>query len=516
MNRRYLLSIWALATGLFLLAGCSSVEKAATKTCDQVMPNIVIIYADDMGYGDLACQNPDSKIPTPNLDKLAQEGLRFTDGHCSSGICSPSRYALLTGRYHWRVFHHVVTSFGQPRFEPERLTLPEMLKGKGYRTACIGKWHLGWDWNAIKKQNAKPVKAKGFLPEAFDWSKRIPGGPVDQGFDYYFGDGTINFPPYCWIENDRVLEAPTESMTNGARTTQEGTWGFRSGPMVRDWDFYKVLPTLTDKTVEWISQQENDQPFFLYFSLPSPHAPIIPNEEFQGRTEAGDYGDFMFQTDWVAGQVLKALDTKELRDNTIVIFTSDNGPEKYAFERVRRHKHRSMGQLRGLKRDIWEGGHRVPFIVRWPGVIEPGRVSSTLISQIDLMATLAEIIGFDLPGDAAEDSFNQLTLWQDNSDRTVVRREHVHNTFRNEYAFRKDNWILIDHATGSMSVMPDWFIKENNYDMMMPNGGLYNLNEDIGQRQNLIDSFPAKAAGLRQRLSEIRDKGYSAGRFENH
>ena len=515
MNRRTFLKNCALSAGAFGLAGCKLLQSHSDQSSmSRPLPNIVIIYADDMGYGDLACQNPESKIPTPNLDQLAQEGVRFTDGHSSSGICTPSRYALLTGRYHWRDFHNIVTSFGQPRFESSRLTLPEMLKSKGYRTACIGKWHLGWDWESVKRPGAKPHKKTGYFPGDFDWSKPIPGGPVDHGFDYYFGDGTINFPPYCWVEYDRVLDAPTESLTMGKRETKEGSWEFRSGPMVKDWDPYKVLPTLTDKTVEWIGQQEKGQPFFLYFALPSPHAPIIPNKEFQGKTTAGGYGDFMYQTDHVAGQVLKALDEKGLRDNTIVIFTSDNGPEWYAFERVRRYNHRSMGQLRGLKRDIWEGGHRVPFMVRWPGVIEPGRISNAMISQIDLMATLAGVVGFDLPDTDAEDSFDQRSVWKDNSDRTAVRKSHVHNTFEDKYAIRKDNWLLINFKTGSMTKMPNWFIQENDYDVNMPEGGLYNLNEDIGQRKNYIEKYPQKAAELRKLLEDIRNKGHSAPRFQ--
>lgn len=496
---------------LFLVAigvvGCASSREF---TASQTRPNIVIIYADDMGYGDLACQNPDSKIPTPNLDKLAQEGARFTDGHSSSGICSPSRYALLTGRYHWRDFHSVVGAFGQPRFKAKRLTLPEMLRAKGYYTGCIGKWHLGWDWNAIKRPNAKPDKKNGYSPDDFDWSKPVPGGPLDHGFDYYFGDGTINFPPYCWVENDRIVEAPTVPLSLQGRQTKEGSWEFRGGPMVRDWDPYKVLPTLTEKGVQWIKQQKKNRPFFLYFALPSPHAPIVPSEEFQGQTTAGGYGDYMYQTDDVAGQLLQALDEKGLRDNTIVVFTSDNGPEKYAFERTRNVNHRSMGALRGVKRDIWEGGHRVPFVVRWPGVIEPGRVSSALISQIDLMATFAEIVGCDLPEDAAEDSFNQIAVWKDNADRTAVRSSHVHNTYKDRYAMRKDNWLLIDYKTGSMTEMPHWFIEDNSYDIDMPNGALYNLNEDIGQRKNRIDEHPEIAQELRGLLKDIRSSARSA------
>ena len=510
MNRRDFLKSCAISAGVVSFSGCA-VSKTSQSTV-QNLPNVVIIYADDMGYGDLACQNPQSKIPTPNLDKLAGQGVRFTDGHSSSGICTPSRYSLLTGRHHWRDFHGIVGSFGQPRFKENQLTLPEMLKTKGYRTACIGKWHLGWDWNAIKQPGVGDKKT--YEPADFDWSKPIPGGPTDHGFDDYFGDGTINFPPYAWVENDRMPVAPTEPLSLSNLKTQEGSWEFRPGPMVKDWNPYKVLPTLTEKTVDWIGRQNKKQPFFLYFALPSPHAPIIPDTAFQGKTEAGGYGDYMFQTDWSAGQILRALDKQGLADNTIVIFTSDNGPEKYAFERTRRYGHRSMGQLRGLKRDIWEGGHRVPFVVRWPGVIKPGRVNDALISQVDLMATIAGIVDYPLPDNSAEDSCDQLPAWKDNTDKTAVRTSHVHNTAANKYAIRKDNWVLIDYKTGSMSEMPDWYIQDNQYDTDMPKGGLYNLNEDVGQHKNYINEYPEKAAELRKLLKSIRDKGHSAPRLE--
>ncbi|MCL4786702.1 MAG: sulfatase-like hydrolase/transferase, partial [Verrucomicrobia bacterium] len=227
--------LFTLLLSLTWFAGFDLVVVAASR------PNIVILYADDMGYGDLAIQNPDSKIPTPNLDRLAREGMRFTDAHSSSGVCTPSRYALLTGRFHWRKFHGIVNSFGPPVLDDPELTLPEMLKAKGFRTACIGKWHLCWDWEAIKTGNAKPDPKTGYAADAFDWSKRIPGGPLDHGFDYYFGDDVPNFPPYTWFENDRVLIAPTEPLTITPQTA-EGNWEARPGPMASGWDFYAVIP----------------------------------------------------------------------------------------------------------------------------------------------------------------------------------------------------------------------------------------------------------------------------------
>lgn len=469
-------------------------------------PNIVIIYADDMGYGDLGVQNPESKIPTPRLDRLARQGMRFTDAHSSSGICTPSRYALLTGRYHWRKFHGIVNSFDPPALDDDELTLAEMLKQAGYRTACIGKWHLGWDWQAIKRPGAGPPDPKtGFPPDAFDWSLPIPGGPLAHGFDYYFGDDVPNFPPYAWIENDRLLEAPTEPLTITPETA-EGNWEARPGPMCRDWDFYAVVPRLARRTVEWIGQQHGrDGPFFLYMPLNSPHAPIVPTAEFRGRSQAGGYGDFMAQTDDAVGQLMQALDDHGFADDTLVIFTSDNGPERYAYERVRRFDHRSAGPLRGLKRDLWEGGHRVPLVVRWPGRVPAGAVSDALISQIDLFATLAAVVGERVPDNAAPDSYNLLDVLTRGapSPRTTI----VHNTMPDAYAVRHGSWLLVEAPTGGVSQVPDWFDQQQGYARHDQPGELYDLSADLGQRQNLFGEAPGKAAELRSLLMQIRVKG---------
>ena len=347
-----------------------SAATVASPPSGSARPNVLILYADDMGYGDLGVQNPASKIPTPNLDQLAGEGLRFTNGHSSSGICTPSRYAMLTGRYHWRKFHGIVGPFGGSVFETERLTLPEMLKQKEYKTACIGKWHLGWDWDAIRRPD---TDKKSVQFTDFDWALPIPDGPLAHGFDYYFGDTVINFPPYTWIENDKVVNAPDTQMNSKLwKPLKEGNWECRAGSMVTGWDPYAVLPVLTHKAVSYIEdQQGSDQPFFLYMAFPSPHAPIVPSEDFEGRSNAGPYGDFVVQTDWSCGQILEALDRSGLAENTLVIFSADNGSERYAYARDLTYNHWSSEPFRGVKRDLYEGGHHVPFLVRWPGVIEP-------------------------------------------------------------------------------------------------------------------------------------------------
>ncbi len=489
---QYLTLLSAVAT----LTNCTDGERK--------LPNIVIIYADDMGYGDLNIQNPDSKIPTPYLDHLSSEGMRFTDAHSSSGICSPSRFALLTGTYHWRRQHSIVNSFEKPFFNESDITLPQVLKENGYATACIGKWHLGWNWE-FKNEPTDVVTVNDI-----DWSKPISGGPLDRGFDYYFGDGTINFPPYAWIENDRIIEAPTEMMypDNIGFETKEGRWEFRPGPRVQGWNPYEVLPALTDKTVEWVNNQNKKQPFFLYFSLPSPHAPIIPNEEFIGKSDAGGYGDFIYQTDWVIGQVLTAIKENGFEDNTIVIFTSDNGPEAYAFERARNYGHFSMGDLKGLKVDIWEGGHRVPMIIKWPGHVEAGSVSDKLISQIDYMSTLAAITGIELPEGSAPDSYNFMpTIVGENYD-FPEREVLIHNTYQTRWAVRRGDWLYMNTNSGEHRIMPEFFKELRGYTDFETEGLLFNLDKDPEQRMNLYDEYPEIVNELEGILADQKARGY--------
>jgi arylsulfatase A len=467
-------------------------------------PNIVILYADDMGYGDLAIQNPESKIRTPYLDQLAREGLRFTDAHSSSGICTPSRYAMLTGRSHWRKFHGIVNSFGPPSFDSE-LTLPAMLQQQGYRTACIGKWHLGWNWSAIMRPGAKPDPKTGYAPADFDWTKPIPGGPRDRGFDYYFGDDVPNFPPYAWFENDRVITPPTVPLAI-TPPTAEGNWEARPGPMVAGWDFHAVMPRITERAIAWIGEQRGQpNPFFLYVPFTSPHAPIVPSPKFAGKSKAGGYGDFMEQTDDSVGRILAALMTYGFAENTLVIFSADNGAEHYAYARIEKFDHRSSGPFRGVKRDLWEGGHRVPFIVRWPGVVPPNKTTAALVSQVDLMATFASISGFKLPDGSAEDSHDLLPVFKFGAPSP--RRTIVHNTSANSYALRHDQWLLVAAKTGAVSKVPVEFDQTNHYTPHDQPGELFDLSRDVAQRDNLYTKEPKIVAELGALLKTVRQRG---------
>ena len=493
-----------------LLATLVAAWGSAARAADR-LPNVVILYADDFGYGDLGCQNPDSKIPTPHLDRLAAAGTRFTDAHSSSGVCTPSRYALLHGRAHWRKFHGIVNAFDPPILDAERLTLAELFRGKGYATAAIGKWHLGWDWEAIRRPGAEPRVEKGnrvFGPGDFDWSRPIPGGPLDHGFDTYFGDDVPNFPPYAWFENDRLPFPPTVDLAITAETA-EGNWECRAGPAVAGWDFHAVMPRLTERAVAWIGEQSAARPFFLYFPFTSPHAPIVPTAEFAGRSGAGGYGDFVVQTDAAVGAVLNALEAAGLADDTIVIFSSDNGPERYAYERIRRFGHRSMGPLRGLKRDLWEGGHRVPLVVRWPGRVPAGRVEPGLVAQMDLFASLAALVGAEVPGGSAEDSLDQRAclLGTGPSRRTTL----IHNTAAGRYAIRDGDWVLIDGPSGGISQVPDWYVSERGDTPHGQPGELFDLRTDLAQKHNRYADEPDRVADLRRRLREIVGDRLTAG-----
>jgi arylsulfatase A-like enzyme len=346
---------------------------------------------------------------------------------------------------------------------------------------------------------------ENWTPDAFNWDMPIKEGPLSKGFNYYFGTGTINFPPYTWIENDRVLETPVEMLDLKNTKPAEGSWECRPGPAAKDWDITKVPIRLMEKTVEWINSRKNSsKPFFLYFALPSPHAPIIPDEQFMGKSEAGPFGDYVFQTDWMIGQVLDALINNGFENNTLVIFTSDNGPETYAYPRIENYGHYSMGDLRGLKRDLWEGGHRVPFIVRYPGQVPPGSVCTEIICQVDLMATIAAFTNINLSGDAGEDSYDMSKVFMGQKSEMPMREYVVHHAINGKFAIRKENWLLIEANTGEVSKEPDWIKKRFNYQHDTTEMVLYDLNSDSKESKNLFAENPEKVKELKSLLEELR------------
>lgn len=472
-------------------------------------PNIVFILADDLGYGDLGCYNPDSKVPTPHLDRLAGQGMRFTDAHSPSSVCSPTRYALLTGRYAWRsaLKRGVLVPWDPPLIEPGRLTVASFLAAQGYETSCIGKWHLGWEW--VTKDGRRPASGTDRLSNV-DFTKAIGQGPTTRGFHHYFGTDVPNYPPYCFIADDRTLGIP--SVPNRPEFN-------RPGPMLPGWQWVDIMPELTRRAVAFIetaATAEGRRPFFLYMPLTAPHYPVVPSEDFLGKSRAGDHGDFVVQVDHTVGEVLAALDGAGVADNTLVFFTSDNGPEIVgevkpgAYERLRQYGHASMGPLRGVKRDLWEGGHRVPFLARWPGRIKPASVSDETICHVDLLATVAAIVGAKLPDDAAEDSHDLLPALLGTSRDRPIRESTVHHSASGRFALRQGDWVVIDAPSGGDNGRapnhgePDWFQKQRGYTSHAPGPELFNLRADPAQRENLFASEPDRAHAMREELTRIQ------------
>jgi arylsulfatase A-like enzyme len=470
-------------------------------------PNIVFILADDLGYGDLGCYNRDSKIPTPNLDRLAGEGMRFTDAHAPTSVCTPTRYAILTGRYCWRsrLKSGVLGPWGATLIEPDRLTVASLLKQHGYATAAIGKWHLGWQWPT---KDGKPPRSGPDKLSNVDFSKPIAGGPTTRGFDYYFGTDVPNYPPYCYIEKDRTLGIPSEPSTAVFN---------RPGPMLKDWKWVEIMPELTRRAVSYIEERRKTktQPFFLYFPLTAPHFPVVPTADFKGKSKAGEYGDFVAQVDSTVGQILNALKRTGVADNTLVIFTSDNGPEitgevrPSAYDRIQEYGHYSMGPLRGAKRDAWEGGPRVPFLARWPGKIKPGFESSEIICEVDFFATAAAIIGAKLPENAAEDSFNLLPVLLGVKLDKPIREATVHHSAKGTFAIRKGDLVLIDARSGADNKEPEWFKKERGYQAHDQPGELFRLSSDLSERKNLYAENPDKVRELKALLEKYKKEGRS-------
>ncbi|MFW6146144.1 MAG: sulfatase family protein [Planctomycetota bacterium] len=468
-------------------------------------PNIVMILADDMGYGDVACLNPDPdpKIPTPHMDRMAAEGLTFTDAHASAAVCTPSRYSILTGRYAWRgrLQRNVLGPGYPPLVEADLPTLGGMLGDAGYHCGCIGKWHLGMDWPFRTPRDLDNTDWwSDEIREALadiDWTGRVGGGPVDRGFDSYFGVDIPNFPPYCWIEDDHVVDPPT-----GMKP--DAMFGI-SGPMVDGWRYEDLLPTQQRRAVETIERRAAEgRPFFLYLSLTAPHTPIAPTAEFRGRSGAGAYGDFVAQVDHVVGEVLAALDRTGIADNTLVIATSDNGsPGRSGSAEapgtvIETCGHNPSGPLRGLKGDAWDGGHRIPCIARWPAETPAGATCDHLVCLMDLFATAADLLDRERPTTAC-DSVSVLPYLTGEATATPVRESLVHHSQYGHFAIRRGPWKLIE-SVGSGG----WFSPDPPVTCFDPPGQLYHMDEDLRERRNRYDDCPDIVDDLRHLLTDTR------------
>ena len=468
-------------------------------------PNIILLYTDDQGYGDASCLNPDSKFQTPNIDRLAREGMTFTDGHCSDTVCTPSRYGLLTGRYSWRT-ELKRGVFGAERaclISDDRMTLASLLRDNGYHTAMVGKWHLGMDFPGERGTR--------------DWTKTVQDMPLDKGFDYYYGiPASMNYGVLAWFEgryakvpptlytrkkknqiaiSDYRIKPPYER-TGGKLQEANPRTGNIQGMLEVAPDFVdsECLMRFTDKAIAWIKSRARDarnrEPFFVYLPFTSPHKPVIPIERFHGKSDAGAYGDFMIETDWHVGRILKLLDQEGLTEDTLVIFTSDNGPENTWKQRINLHQHFSSGIYRGGKRSIYEGGHRVPFLMRWPAKVKAGRVWNRPVCQTDLLATFAEMLDVELPNDAGEDSdsfFKVLTNESSNLERALM----INHSASGRFAIRDGRWKLVMETKSESRE-------------------LYDLDADPREKANLINQYPGISKRLMARITSIVKDGRSS------
>ncbi|WP_343854346.1 arylsulfatase [Algoriphagus jejuensis] len=479
-----LLCVMSLATGSF---GQNVPKK------EQNRPNIIFILADDMGYGDVSAYNEHSKIQTKNIDRLASKGVKFTDAHTSSAVCTPTRYGILTGRYNWRstLKQHVLYGYSEALIAEDRVTIGSFLQAEGYKTAGIGKWHLGWDWDNIEAGDS-----------LVNFSEKIKNGPTTRGFDYWFGfSGSLDMAPYVWVENDEPTMVPTKFTQN----TGQKMW--RKGPTSDDFDHEQVLPDITSKTVQFISENaKGDQPFFIYMPLPAPHTPILPTSDFQGKSGLDNpYGDFVLMVDWVVGEVMKSLEENGIADNTILIFTSDNGCSNQAnFEQLATKGHDPSYVFRGHKADIFEGGHRVPFIVRWPAKVKAS-TSDQLVCTTDFFATVADVLDQKVEDNFAEDSFS-FSAALGLPTKEATRESIVHHSINGSFAYRKGDYKAI-FCPGSGG----WSYPTPNDDVIktLPPFQLYNLSTDIGEEHNLETEEAALLEQYRLELAKIVTDGRS-------
>ena len=477
-------------------------------------PNIILVLIDDLGYGDVSCFNPQSKIPTPNLERLAQQGRRFTDCHASSAVCSPSRYALMTGRYNWRsrLKRTVLAGTAPHLIEDGRLTIAELLRRAGYRTAAVGKWHLGMDWQKTDPDtvlNDDVFNKVSPLPDwGLDYDKPIQNGPTAKGFDYFFGlTASLDQPPYVFIENDLPTCHPTKTLGDDDcnHSFPDSMFKGDRGPAAEDFEFVTAVPRCGEKVLELVDQYAGaEQPFFLYYPSLAVHSPLAPAPEFQGKSPLGAYGDFVMQMDAFVGRLMDKLEEKGIAEDTILIFTSDNGCSTITdIPALQAQGHYPSAQYRGAKADIWEGGHRVPFIVRWPGHVPAGSTCEQTVCLVDMLATFAQLTGQTYGDDAGEDSISDLPLWLGGD--VAVREYTVHHSLFGCFSIRKGPWKL-EMCAGSGSFN---YPVEGKDTADMPPVQLYNLTEDEEEMVNVCDQHPDIVDELRTVLTQYIVTGRS-------
>lgn len=484
----YTISLFAIAL-ISISCQQQEVEQKTKK------PNIIYVLADDLGYGDVAAFNENSKIKTPHLDQLADEGMKFTDAHTSSSVCTPTRYGILTGRYNWRSELKASVLWGRSKalIQKERTTVASLLKASGYQTAFIGKWHLGWNW---------AMDSLGTI----DFSKKVEHSPNDLGFDYAYGHvASLDIPPYVYVENSMSTAIPTDSTINKGKYS----W-WRKGLTAPDFVHEDVTPNFFRRGIKYVKDHAADEkPFFLYLPLPSPHTPILPSEQWQDKSGLNPYADFVMMVDDYMGQLNAAVKQAGIEENTMIIFTSDNGCSPAAkIEEMTEKGHYPSHIYRGHKADIFEGGHRVPFIVKWPNRVARGAVSDQTICTTDFAATCAAISGYPLKDSEAEDSYSMLPLFDQEKLTTPFREATVHHSINGSFAIRQGEWKLI-MCPGSGG----WSFPRPNKDKEaiagLPDVQLYNLQNDPGETNNLQASNPEKVESLKKLLTKYILEGRS-------
>lgn len=492
----------ALAVGAVLCLAAPVPAAPSPDPSAPLRPGVVFILADDLGYGDVRAFNPAGKVPTPSLDRLAREGVRFTDAHSGSSVCTPTRYGLLTGRYAWRtrLTEGVLWGEGAPLIEPGRLTLASLLRSRGYHTAAVGKWHLGLGWAA--RPGFAPSTTTENQVEWIDYARPVTGGPTAHGFDSFFGiPASLDMPPYVYVAGDRVEHLPTARLP-GVPPSDPGF--YRPGIAAPGFRVESVLGDLTARAVQYLRERsrERDRPFFLYLALTAPHTPVVPTPRFAGRSGIGRYGDFVAETDASIGEVLGALEEGGVAGDTLVIVTSDNGPAPAGgIAEARSHGHDASGGFRGHKADLYEGGHRVPFIVRWPGVAPAGTTATRIVGTTDVLATLAEIVGVPLPAGAGEDSLSFAQAIREPARATPREAGLVMHSVYGAFAIREGRWKLcLAPGSGGWSDPRPGSPEEKD----LPPMQLYDLDSDPAETTNLFATQPEVVARLEALLARYR------------
>jgi len=508
LDRRGFVSLGAFAAGAASIGGLGCGRAMAAKTSGAGVAgrlNVIVILADDLGYGDLGCYGA-TKVKTPNLDRLAKEGVLFTDAHSPSSVCTPTRYNLLTGRYAWRTWTRtgVLWAYDPLLIEPEQMTVASLFKSAGYATGCVGKWHLGFgspqtpDWDELRGPN---------------WNGPLKPGPLEVGFDFFFGHPTVNgSTPQVYVENHHVVgldksdpiqivldERPEYKTKYTDRRRSDNPRLRMEGGKAARYKLEEMAQTETSKAISFI-EQNSKRPFFLYFSPPNIHGPHIPHPRFRGTSQCGIRGDFIQELDWVVGEVLGTLDRLKLAEQTLVIFSSDNGGDYF-----QQFGHQSNGELRGEKTDVWEGGHRVPFLARWPGKIKPATRSGQTISLTDMLATCAAILGRDLPPGAGPDSFNILPALLGQATEKPVRETLVNDSWKELFAIRQGPWKLILGKGGGGRRLESSASDQKDD----APGQLYDLAEDLREQNNLYHKHPEIVSRLTALFEKIKREGRS-------